>query len=716
MARSHGRAPAGPADRKRYFVLSPRNDLTVGSNDADTASNAQLVRRLLGLAWRYRRSVIALVSLQMLMLVMMMMGLGLTGLGVDVIGYTQFGGETQGTTEVAPADAGKGATAADAPDALDAPATPDEPAAPAAPAAPDATAVPDAAPAEQANASGDVEAAPERAVKPPSYPFGLEPPETWPSMSRVAVIAAGILLVGLIRFVLDRNARIAQAKLVEHIVVHLRTEVYDKLQRLSFRFFDANASGSLINRVAGDVQRTRMFVDAVLVPVLVMVVSLVVFTSYMLSINVWLTIACLVTTPFLWLLTGYFSKLVKPAYRENRRLMDKAIEVLSETVSGVRVIKGFSRQQREIDKFTTANANVKNQQQWIFNKVSLFTPLIGVGTYLNIFIMLVFGGWLYLHDPKLSLGDLLVFSGLLQQFSAQIGNIAQLANNIQASLIGAARVFEVLDTPVEIASPENPEPLGRARGEVRFDHVSFSYTEHEQALQDIDFHVKPGQCVAILGPTGAGKSTLLSLIPRFYDPDEGRVMVDGRAVRDCDLDELRKNIGMVFQESFLFSNTVAANIAFGHPDASEEQIRKAAAIAQAHEFIMRDLSKGYDTLLTESGANLSGGQRQRLALARAILLEPPILLMDDPTAAIDPETEHEILEAMDHAMKGRTTFVVAHRLSTLRRADLVIVLDRGRIVEQGTHAELMGQGGHYRHAADLQLADDEDKRLLNTVG
>ena len=552
--------------------------------------------------------------------------------------------------------------------------------------------------------------------KEPDYPFGLAPPSEWDAMSKVMAISGGIVLVGLLRFVIDRSARIAQAKVVENIVVELRSRVYDKLQRLSFRFFDANASGSLINRVAGDVQRTRMFVDAVLVPVLVMAVSLVVFTSYMVWISPLLTLVCLASTPLMWVLTGYFSRLVKPAFRENRRLMDHAVELLTENVSGVRVVKGFSRQKQEVAKFAEANESVRQQQRWIFNKIAIFSPIIGGLTYFNVFLMLLVGGWLYAQDPpRVSFGELLVFSGLLQQFSNQVGNIAQIANNIQASLIGAARVFEVMDTPIEIASPENPAPLDRAEGRVEFDRVSFSYHGEDAAITDVDFEVEPGRCVAILGPTGAGKSTLLSLIPRFYDPTAGRVLIDGRDARDYDLDALRKNIGIVFQESFLFSNTVAANIAFGHPDASAEQIQKAAEIAQAHGFITRDLSKGYDTLLTESGSNLSGGQRQRLALARAILLEPPILLMDDPTAAIDPETEHEILEAMDRAMRGRTTFVVAHRLSTLRRADLVVVLDRGRVVEIGTHRELMHAGGHYRHAADLQLADDEDKRLLGQV-
>ncbi|MEX2388550.1 MAG: ABC transporter ATP-binding protein, partial [Phycisphaeraceae bacterium] len=550
--------------------------------------------------------------------------------------------------------------------------------------------------------------------KDPRWPFGIEAPADWSLMQTVALIAGGIFTIAALRFVLDRVTTIAKARLVQDIVVHLRSRVYDKLQRLSFRFFDANESGSIINRVTGDVQAVRMFVDGVMVEVLMVLLSLAFFLSYMLSINVPLTVACLATTPLLWYLTATFARIVKPAYRRNRELFDNTIRVLSENVQAVHVVKGFSRQSQEIEKFATTNKEVRDQKHWIFWRVSSFGPGISFVPQLNLLILLVFGGWIYVHDDTFTLGTIVVFCGLLQQFSGQVGNIAQIANSVQQSLTGAQRVFEVLDAPVEITSPADPVPLDRAHGAVRFENVTFSYeddAEEDAVLQDVSFEAPAGRSVAILGATGAGKTTLLSLIPRFYDPQQGRVLIDGVDVKQYDLDALRRNIGTVFQESFLFSNTVAENIAFGHPEATREQIEKAARIAQAHDFIM-ELDHGYDSVLGERGSNLSGGQRQRLAIARAVLLEPPILLLDDPTAAIDPQTEHEILQAMNNAMKGRTTFVVAHRLSTLRRADMVIVLDQGRIVQQGTHEELMNSRGHYQKAARLQIPDDESKRLL----
>lgn len=550
--------------------------------------------------------------------------------------------------------------------------------------------------------------------KAPNWPFGIEPPSAWSPMQQVLAIAGAVALFAAIRFLLERQATIFKALLVRNIVVELRNNVYDKMQRLSFRFFDRNASGSIINRVTGDVQAVRRFIDGVMIELLILVISLAFFVGFMFSIHATLTLACLATTPVLWFITSLFSKIVRPAYRKNRELFDKAVLVLSENAQGVHVVKGFAIQDKEVDKFRHANDQVADQHRWIFRKVALFVPSVGLITSVNLLILLVYGGHLYLNDPTFSFGSgLFVFAGLLQQFSNQVGNIAQITNAVQRSVIGAQRVFEVLDEPMEVQNKPEAKKLERAIGRVTFNDVGFAYNQGDNAaLQGVSFEASPGETIAILGATGAGKSTLLSMIPRFYDPTQGTIQIDGQDLRDLDLDNLRRNIGTVFQETFLFSNTVKSNIAFGQPNATQQQIEQAANIAQAHHFVTSELDHGYDTVLTEGGNGLSGGQRQRLAIARALLLDPPILLMDDPTAAIDPETEHQIMSAMDSAMAGRTTFIVAHRLSTLKRADRVIVLESGQITEIGTHDELMQTSEHYRNAAEVQLADSESKRLL----
>jgi len=460
------------------------------------------------------------------------------------------------------------------------------------------------------------------------------------------------------------------------------------------------------------VQNVRLFVDGVIIQGVIMVLSLAVYLVYMLNLHVMLTVACLATTPLLLLASLVFSHYIRPAYALNRDLVDAMVGTLSESIQGIQVIKGFALEEEERRRFARANGAVRDQQRFIFWRVSLFGPGLDFISQCNLAVLLCYGGWLVInHELQLGTG-LLVFSGLLQQFSGQVSNLATITNSIQQSLIGARRVFEVLDAPVEIRSKPGAAAPATVRGELRFEGVGFAYQAGEPVLNAIDLTVPPGQCVAILGATGAGKSTLMSLIPRFYDPTAGRILLDGCDLRELDLDTLRRSIGLVFQESFLFSNTVSANIAFGHPKATLAQIEQAARIAQAHDFITA-LPRGYETVLGESGIGLSGGQRQRLAIARAVLLEPAILLLDDPTAAIDPETEQEILAAMDYAISGRTTFIVAHRLSTLRRADLILVLEGHTIVQRGTHAQLMAQQGPYQRVAKLQLVDEESQRLLD---
>ena len=549
----------------------------------------------------------------------------------------------------------------------------------------------------------------------PAWPLAVTPPAQWTPLTVISAIAGIMLVMSLGRAWLNYLYAMAVARLIHlEVVVHLRTAVYDKLQRLSFRFFDANASGTIINRVTGDVQNVRLFVDGVIIQGVILVLSLIVYLIYMVQLHLWLTLACLATTPLLIIASLVFSHYIRPAYARNRDLVDEMVGKLSESVQGVQVVKGFAREPQEKAKFAAATAAVRDQQRYIFWRVSLFGPSLDLLTQCNLAVLLGYGGWLVIQG-ELPLGaGLVVFSGLLQQFSGQVSSISAIINSVQQSLIGARRVYEVLDAPVEIASKPTALRLGKARGELRFEQVSFGYRPEEPVLRGIDLTVNPGQCVAVLGATGSGKSTLMSLVPRFYDPNVGRITLDGQDLRDLDLDDLRRNIGLVFQESFLFSNTVAANIAFGHPNATQAQIEAAAHIAQAHDFITA-LPKGYDTVLGESGIGLSGGQRQRLAIARAVLLQPAILLLDDPTAAIDPETEQEILEAMDAAIAGRTTFIIAHRLSTLRRADFIVVIEDGIIAERGTHDELMARQGAYHRVAKLQLVDDESRKLMDDV-
>jgi ATP-binding cassette, subfamily B, bacterial len=619
---------------------------------AAPVGNWKLVVRLSGLAWRYRLHCLRVLGIQLVLLTMGIVGLGLTGLGIDYIRHRISG------------------------------------------------------------------------VPMARNPLHLSLPDDWPWPRALGLVAGIILALAICRAVLNYAYAVSINKLVQQkLVVDMRAEVYDKLQRLSFRFFDANTTGSIITRVTSDVQAVRMFVDQVLMQSVIMVISLTVYVVYMASLSPGLTAACLATTPVLWIMAAGFSRRIQPEYARNRILVERMVQSLTESIQGIAVTKGFGREEEDRRKFNAANDAVLTQQEGIFLQVSVFNPAITFLTRINMMVLLGYGGWLVARG-QLPLGaGLVVFAGLLEQYSGQVNNVANIVNSVQQSLIGARRVFEIFDAPIEVKSDPGAVRRARLEGAVRFEGVSFEYRglaglaalpggaeeEAKPVLRDINLDVKPGQCVAILGATGAGKSVLMSLIPRFSDVTGGRLLVDGIDVRRLHLDDLRRNIGLVFQESFLFSNTVAANIAFGHPESTPAQIEKAARIAAAHDFIMR-LPKGYDTILGESGNSLSGGQRQRLAIARAVLLEPAILLLDDPTASVDSETEHEIFEALDRAIAGRTTFIVAHRLSTLRRADFVIVMENGRIVQQGTHEQLMQVPGPYLNVAELQLLDSRELR------
>lgn len=547
----------------------------------------------------------------------------------------------------------------------------------------------------------------------PRWPLGVLPHASWAPRRVLLAISFAVLVMAGTRGALNYWYSIAVGELIHlKLVPELRLRVFDKLQRLSFRFFDENASGSIINRVTGDVQSVRSFVDGVLLQGAIMILSLLVYVVYMARTHAALTVACLFLTPLLWVATSVFARWARPAYAKNRDLVDEMVLAMSEGIHGIQVTKVFGRERAEYRRFVDKNQSVRDQQQRIFLNVSRFSPAVQFITEVDLGILLIFGGWLVARHA-LTLGDLIVFAGLLQQFASQVSSMAGIVNTLQQSLIGAQRVFEVLDAPLGVESPLEPEPCLELHGEIRLEQVTFNYGGGLPALSRIDLTIAAGQRLAIMGVTGAGKSTLLELIPRFHDPTNGRVLIDGIDVKRFDLNFLRRNIGLVFQESLLFKTTVAENIAFGVPGASRVQIERAAKLAGSHGFISA-MPQGYDTILEEGAANLSGGQRQRLAIARALILEPPILLLDDPTTAVDPQTEHEVLEAISSATIGRTTLIVANRLATLRRADTIIVLREGKIVERGSHDELMRQRGVYYAAAELQVGEQAENRELES--
>jgi ATP-binding cassette subfamily B protein len=450
-------------------------------------------------------------------------------------------------------------------------------------------------------------------------------------------------------------------------------------------------------------------VDGVLLQGATMILTLAAYAVFMWRIQPALTLACLGVSLPLWWLAQFYSARLRPGYLLNRELTDHMVLLFSETVRGMQTVKGFAAEPHQVRRFEEANDRVSSQQRRIFWDLSVFTPGTQMLSQLSLVILFAYGGWLYVQG-KIPLGSgLVVFAGLLQQFTGQVATISTIANSVQQSLAAARRVFEVLDTPLDVQNQPGALSPGRLTGRMVFENVTFGYHPDQPVLADVSFEARPGQVIGIFGMTGAGKSTLLGLVPRFYDPQRGRILADGKDVRELELDTFRRQIGIVYQETFLFSNTVSANIAFGYPHATMAQIEEAARIASAHEFI-RALPQGYETVLGESGVDLSGGQRQRLALARALLLQPPVLILDDPTASVDARTENEIMSALREAMAGRTTFVVSSRLSLLRRADLILVLEEGRLTQTGTHAELVHRPGPYHETALLQIMDLDEGR------
>jgi ABC-type multidrug transport system fused ATPase/permease subunit len=499
---------------------------------------------------------------------------------------------------------------------------------------------------------------------------------------------------------------VANMKMSMSMVYYIREAVYDKLQRVGFSFHDTLSTGQLINRALTDLQNVRGFIQTAVLTSLEIALYVGGYIWMIGAIDPWLALAALVPLP-LW--TWYilrFGKRVQPASKAVMEAGDRTMSVLTENIAGVHVVKAFATEQQEIGKYGAACDSFFDRTIHRIKLFADFTPAIraiGGGSHLSLFML----GGLAVLTGHMNAGGFIILSTAMGTILGKLQQVGTINEQYQNAIVSARRLHEVLTASPGVPERDDARPLPPGPGAVRFEHVSFGYDPAKPVLRDVSFEVPGGSVVAVVGPTGAGKSTLVNLLSRFYDPQQGRITVDGVDIRDCRLSSLRTQVGFVFQETYLFSDTVESNIAYGRPHITGGEVEAAARLAQAHDFIDA-LPLKYQSMLGERGSSLSGGQKQRLAIARAILTNPRILVLDDATAAIDAETEDLIRRGMKFVMYGRTTFVIAHRISTVKRADLVLVMEHGRIAQAGTHAELMRAGGHYGEVAAAQLAVDDD--------
>ena len=535
----------------------------------------------------------------------------------------------------------------------------------------------------------------------------------------VALYLGGLLASAILAWGLGWARTWVMAKVSERIGADMRTTVYAHMLNQSLEYFGSKRTGDLMSRIGSDTDRINMFLSLHALDFITDVVMMVMTAAILISINPWLALVTLVPLPFIvWLIHKVRSRLAI-GFDRTSRVWAEITNVLSDTIPGVRVVKAFAQEQREMQRF--ARANQRNlQANDRVNKIwALFSPTVGLMTEIGLLFVWAFGIWLVAHD-QITVGVLSAFIAYIGRFYTRLDSMSRIVNITQKSAAGAKRIFDVLDQVSSVPEPTTPATLPQpVQGAITLQDVGFRYGSR-QVIRQLNLHIRPGEMIGLVGHSGSGKSTLVNLINRFYDVTEGSIQLDGIDVRRLAVADYRRNIGLVLQEPFLFFGTVAENIAYGKPEATRQEIIAAARAAHAHDFILR-LPHGYDSVVGERGQGLSGGERQRISIARALLINPRLLILDEATSAVDTETEKEIQKALDNLVQGRTTIAIAHRLSTLRKADRLVVMDRGEIVEVGPHDELMAaQGAYWRlyqaqarraeedaHAAGLVLAQDQ---------
>ncbi len=526
------------------------------------------------------------------------------------------------------------------------------------------------------------------------------PPEGQGRPDLLWTLAAGILGLALLRFLFGFGRRYATNYLGHVVEYRLRKALFEKMLSLHHGFYDKASTGELVSRATNDLRVVRFFVGWGVFQLFISLLTLVVVSAALLYLNAPLALIVLSLMPFLAFAAWRFAGKVHPIFRSVQQKLADVTTVVQENVSGIRVVKSFSREPFETDRFGDRAEGVLNETLAARGLRAFYIPGMSFLPATSVAILILFGGKAVV-EGMLSVGEFALFQLYLMQLVWPMQGFGMVIDQGQRALAACERVFEILDSEPEVLPPKHPKPFPEAAPAVELRDVSFSYDEGdgsgEPVLEGVNLRVEPGEAVAVVGATGSGKSTLLSLVPRFYDPDGGTVSVGGADVKELGPEELRRNVGIVPQETFLFSETVRDNITFGNPDATREEVEKAAKVAGIHGQILA-FPEGYDTLVGEWGITLSGGQKQRVAIARALIKDPKILILDDATSSVDAETEKSIQEALRGTLresKGRTTFIVAHRLSTILLADRIVVLERGRVVEAGTHEELLRRRGRY---------------------